>query len=186
MGGEYLKMIDIFGFQYKFNFEKYGTFNTKFGGVLTILTVFAVIGAFVYFSMDYFQWKSPLLFKNSEILEKHPFFQVNSSNFFFAYRISDINVTTVTDPRYFEAVFEWEIQKLNKKDGGLEKPEHFIEYPSQCKKEKVTRLEPATFDSLNIQNYFCMTRNYSFGGDLEEEKIELTNFMFRKCNQETE
>jgi len=50
----FLKKIDIYGSKPGFTLNHQNSFNTIFGGVFTVLTLFIYIFLFIYMSKDFF------------------------------------------------------------------------------------------------------------------------------------
>ncbi len=183
----FLKNIDLFGLQFNFKFEKADKFKTTLGGVLSLVLIFTIASAIALYSLDYIYKNNPKVTVNS-YMKDYPFLEINNTNFFFAFRLIDINFNNIQDPRYFEFEFEHEVWEKDKEKETYFVAKNFSETPEKCKFGVDILNNDTDKNSLQSQLhlYHCVKSNYTIGGSYSGDKMSYPNFMVKRCNAKTE
>ena len=84
-----LKALDFYGTISHFNTFKKTDHKTHFGGLLSILTIFAMINSSVYFGKNFFYRLNPNYLHERKVQANPIMYPMNNSNLFLAFRIED-------------------------------------------------------------------------------------------------
>ncbi len=177
----FLKKIDQFGRDVKFNIDSDDVFRTYIGGILSILFWLTIIFIAGYFGQDIIKREKPkFLFEISKVKEA-PYFQLNSTNFFFAIRIEDSLGTNFDNPRFFD--FKYEAIKyirLNTTKSSFDKKSSGPVYIGKCNSSHIKK---ETLQKYNLNEYNCAYINSSLGGYFDTEITYQMKYFIGRCSK---
>ena len=160
-----LKKIDIFGT--KFNFTIFGNshYNTKFGGVLTFITVALSMAVTFIFGNDLLFRKNPKVITEKLVPVNYSFNYYNVSNFPFFWTLKDSlnNLVNFTDILY--PVSKIYVYKYNTTTSQLVLNDAITLPNKKCTKDMVNNDD--LFIKLGLNLYYCIDWTdspYPFGG----------------------
>jgi hypothetical protein len=84
-------MADIYGSRPTFKIGRLETFKTKFGSMLTILSVLCILSAFIYFSLDIFTSDNPKIVLSITNVGYPQKYHMSNDNFGFVFGLQDVN-----------------------------------------------------------------------------------------------
>ena len=160
---------DIFGLQYQFlrdgNIKK----KTKIGVLLTIIYLIIVIALFFGFGIDLYTRKNPKVSFNS-VIKSYEEKNLTNNQFFFAYRIENINGIQVMDDsiinlnlmnfKYEMVDGEWQIVKAN------------WDLPNTRCSNILNISEKERYYNISLKNWFCIDfNNQTMGGNWDGDFV---------------
>ena len=112
-----LKLIDVFGNDFKLNLGGIEKHKSLFGGIFSLLLIFTIVILTWYFGQDIYLRENPTYISKTVLKTETPMLTLNSSVFSYAYRFEDANGVIIDDPKFFEYEFEFKFSEINNVSG---------------------------------------------------------------------
>jgi len=179
-----LKIIDIYGTKFGFKLENQETFNTAFGGTLTIMTFTIVVILSFFLGQDFYHRTNPSIYIDTIVPEKYdPPVTLAPENFTIAWRIegetsenknfTDIIYPVIRQFSYKRNETTNEMQKLN---------DVKILQTTKCSQENT---QSETFiKNYKLDDWYCFdwtNRDFSFGGFWDGDYLNYFLIGFYMC-----
>ena len=150
----FLKEIDIFGAKFNFTILGKTHYNTKFGGILTLITVALSLIFTLLFGSDMFFRKNPKVIIERIVPDNYDFKYYNVSSFPFYWTLLDSynNLVNFTDFLYPISILY--VYNYNSSKNLLELNDTVILPNKKCTKKMVNNND--NFENLGLNNYYCI------------------------------
>jgi len=183
----FLCLIDIFGKEINLQIKSYQVYKTPVGGVLTLFIGVVTLVAIWFFGKDIIYKEQPSYLTKKLSLPKWPFIRLNNKDFFFGIRVEDNYGNFLTNPKYFEVLFEYDFLTLNMSTKQMEKSIETIRTPGvPC---NTSNVDNETLVKETLDTFMCFnfdSKNITLGGDWSSDSIGYMTYFIQKCNKETE
>lgn len=174
-----MKIFDFFAVNISLFTDKSVTYNTKFGGLVSISISILIILLIIAFGQDFYNRTNPQMVRETEITPDYPIYDINNKNFSIAIRIEDHNGNKAKDNnililkgfyKYYEKVNgEWtgSAVKLNLTD---------------CTDEMFESKE--SYYKYGFNSFMCpVLDNIKFGGSWSGSKVGYFIFQTYLCSK---
>ena len=174
-----LKAIDFYGNTSHFNTFGKSKHKTHFGGLLSILTILAMINASVYFGNNFFYRLNPnYIFER--INQANPImYEMNNSNLFLAFRIEDDDTAEFFNfSQYFKLNVTYEISNRNQ----ISDPFNLTIYPLEIVDCSSIFDDKVQYSSPNYIKHSCIKlSNIKLGGYWDGNEVNLIKVKLKYC-----
>ena len=159
----FLKKIDFFGTQLNFTLFGNSSYNTKFGGIITILLFATLIFLTISFGNDFVMRNNPSIISERVIPDNYEYKSLNLSNMPIFWSIYDddshpVNFTGILYPQLILYVF-----KYNKTTQIMDK----IDQKSMSVKNCTGLVDNTVYKQLDLSSFYCLDfaeTGYPMGG----------------------
>jgi len=182
----FLLQIDYFRKEINLQINKFQTYRTVTGGVLTLFMLVMALVAIWFFGKDIVYKERPQFLTKKTELMQFPYMRLTYDNFFFSVRIEDNTGGYVTNPKYFEIFFQYEWYEKNMTSGVLERQIHLVTPAVPC---NTSHIDNETIYRENLDTFYCYAfndANITIGGDWTSDQLGLITFFIQKCGKSTE
>ncbi len=186
---EKIRHLDIFGQKPQFNIDKKDSFQTNFGGFLTIASITTTILTVFYFSLQLFDRGNPKLVSSIRNIFNPSLINLNNTNYGFSfglqnpftydqfidesiYRAEVIHMTGKRVTKNNKTLFEWTSKKIETEICSIDK------FP-----EKYKHL----YADLPLSNLYCLKdTSFSLYGTFLNEEYQYIMINLYECTNENE
>jgi len=182
----FLLQLDYFGKPITFQINKFPTYRTITGGVLTLSLIPMALVAIWFFGKDIVYKEQPKYLTKKYDLLQYPYMRLTKDNFFFSVRIEDNTGGYATNPKYFEIFFQYEWYVKNMTSGALERQIHLVTPAVPC---NTSHIDNETIYRENLDTFKCYdfnAANITIGGDWTSDQLGVITFFVQKCGKSTE
>jgi hypothetical protein len=148
-----LKIIDIFADGINLSLAGETSFQTIFGGLLTLITILIVAVFSWLIGKDIYYKEKPFFYQQSLTLTENPEIILNYTSFPLAIQMTDINSNVVSIDKYLKLSLQFLNLELN--NGVFEIKENRELKLKSCEKNQLPTIDQKTFDNLFFSNFFC-------------------------------
>ena len=185
---KYLENIDIFGAGFNFTIFGKSTFNTIFGGILSLILVGASIGVSFLFGSDMLTRKNPKVMIDRIIPNNYSYVNCNLNNFPLFWRISDDNGLPVNFTGILYPVSLFYVYKFNKSTTLMDLITNISMPLKICTKELVNN--DIIFSKYGLDSFYCIDwrdSGYPLGGywDSSDMVYYFEKILYRCPNDDT-
>ena len=149
-----MELIDIFGPELKLHIESNSKFNSKLGGIFSII-FFMLSGTFFFaFGRDIFEKKNPVILFN-KVYKDNPQYEFNSSSIFL-FTVVDQSILPIAD---LDRNFHFYIQLIDSDPKRVDGP------PTKLQNVDFVKCDASRFQNLSyflfvpIEKYYCTPKN---------------------------
>ena len=174
-----LKALDFYGTISHFNTFKKTDHKTHFGGLLSILTIFAMIDAFVYFGKNFFYRLNPNYLHERKVQANPIMYPMNNSNLFLAFRVEDDYTSGYFNfSQYFQLNAFYEIYQRNQNVEAF----NLTSYPLDIVDCSTIIDDNFNYSTPNYTNFSCIKlSNFIVGGYWDNNQVNLIKLKLNYC-----
>ena len=99
---KFFKYIDYFGNTHKLNIGGIENYKTYIGEIFSIILFCLMISLAWYFGKDIYEKTNQKYLSNTLSTDKFPFINLNTSEFYYAFRIEDSYNELINDTRFYD------------------------------------------------------------------------------------
>jgi len=174
-----LKNIDMFGAEFKLNIRGKETFTTLLGGLSTsILGMITIVLAW-YFGKDIYQKVNPYYLSKTTYKNHTPMMELNTSNFFFAFRVEDDNGIQFKNESFFHYRFKYQYIEIDSTIGSIKVLNDDYSDGEICSS---AHIDNDTLHSKGLYNFYCSNLSgFKLGGDWRSPYISIISYYLERC-----
>ena len=98
---KFLEMLDFYGKKINLNIKGEESYNTLFGGIISLLIWIGTLSLLWYFGQELWLRQEPKYFSRITYTDNTPWISLNESDFYFLFQVKDNKGRTIDNPRYF-------------------------------------------------------------------------------------
>jgi hypothetical protein len=173
--------LDIFAQGVELRINKETKSRTILGGILSVVMVVFLLIMFFFQAQDVFYRRNPQISIEQQVTGEFPEIILDGESFPLAIALTDYSNTALDFPRYFRLSL-YTVSGLT--SGSLNETNYPLVH---CKKEFFPRISQHSYDSLNMDNFYCTeNQKISLKGSWGDSYISYLEAKISVCKNETE
>lgn len=165
----FLLNIDFFGEPISFTYRNKRKFQSKLGGIITIIISLLAITLIYGLGQNFFRRRNPKFSKEDVSHNVTPFYNINNLNFSIAFKIENNSGEKISSKKLFMQLSEERVIKKNDDEIEYQFPPSEIIKLKNCTEDLFPDKE--LFKSKNLALYQCPILNNTIGGSYSESMI---------------
>jgi hypothetical protein len=186
---EIILMADIYGSKPVLKVGRLESFKTRFGTLLTFISILSMFSAFIYFSLDLFSNNNPKLVLSIRNIFNPPKYHLSNENYGFAFGLQDINTynqfidEAIYQARAFQKTatrvpigntteFQWDVMPLE---------------ISRCSLDKFPEVFHDLFQFSPLSDMYCLKNNsFDIDGTFLNDHYSFLYIELHECRNTTD
>jgi len=178
----WFKKIDIFGNLFNFTINKQSKFKTNLGSIFSIITLFVILLACIFFGTDFYNRKNPKVLSQKTVPENYTKINITNKILTISWRIEDSNGIELDFSEILFPAIVYNSMNLNPETKNLE----FIDPPRNLpyKRCNETINEPNFYKVKNPEEWFCIdfdVRSLQWGGNWDGQFVNYFMLTLNVC-----
>ncbi len=151
---EFIRDVDILGEVFFFTIFGKSTYNTFFGGLLTLLIILFTFVTSIFFGMDLITRTNPTVIMERDVPEKYSYINCNLTNFPLFWRLKDDYDVTFDFSKVFYPELNLYVHKFNPETGVYDLLEIKKMSIKNCTRDLVQN--DYLYDMYGLNQFFCV------------------------------
>ena len=183
---DFLRKLDFYGYVPELLYRGESAHNTRYGGVISLVSMLGYIGIVAFTVWRYFQREAPATNINQFYNPNPEGFVWDREKFPFAFGIQNPGYEHFIDDEVYTLEAQYRQKIVGTKNG--EKVEDWIDEPLEMIRCSEAKLDLKYFDNIPLKDLFCMkefvepTGKFNLSGRFESDYFGRLEFRFKKCD----